>query len=61
MLGRSSIDGSTLMIENLPNPKIAVCATKVPNVNTFYDHGDLENKVKVKLMSCNKRSCHNAS
>ena len=32
-----------------------------PNEKIFYDHGDLENKVKVKLMTCNKRCCHRAS
>ena len=31
-----------------------------PNVNTFYDPGDLENNVKIKLAKCNKRSCHYA-
>ena len=32
-----------------------------PNVKTFYDPGDLENKIKVRLLACNKRSCHYAS
>ena len=31
-----------------------------PNVKTFYAPGDLKNKVKVKLATCNKRSCHYA-
>ena len=31
--------------------------SKVPNVKTLYDCGDLENKVKVKLTTCQKRSC----
>ena len=28
--------------------------SNVPNVKIFYDSGDLENKVKVKLVICNK-------
>ena len=32
-----------------------------PNVKIFYDPGDLANKVKVKLATYNKRSCHYAS
>ena len=28
------------------------------DVKTFYDPGDFENKVKVKLMIHNKRPCH---
>ena len=48
MMGSSSIDVSTEM---------KFSATfKVSNVKSFYNHGDLENKVKVKLMTWNKRS-----
>ena len=35
--------------------------SKIPNVKTFYDPGNLKNKVKVKLITCNKRSCLNAN
>ena len=59
MLGSPSIDVSIKSDKNLPDKKITVCATfKVLIVNSFYDHGDLVNKVKVKHMICNKRSCH---
>ena len=34
---------------------------KVSNAKTFFDRGDLENKAKVKLMTCNKSSFHCAS
>ena len=34
---------------------------KVSNVKTFYDHDDLENKRKVKLITCTKKSCDDAS
>ena len=34
---------------------------KVQKVTIFYDGDDLENKDKVKFMTCNKRSCHYAS
>ena len=38
---------------------MTVCATfKVPNEKTFYHPDDLKNKVKVKLLTYNKRSCH---
>ena len=48
--------------KNLSHLKITVCATfKVSNVKTFYDPGDLVNKIKVKLMTCNQISCHYAS
>ena len=41
---------------------MTVCENfKVPNVKIFYDPRDLENTVKVKLMTYNKRSCHYAS
>ena len=32
--------------------------SKVPNVKTFFDPGDLENKLKVTLLTCNKKTCH---
>ena len=35
--------------------------SKVSTVKTFCGPGDLKNKVKVKLMTRNKRSCHCAS
>ena len=39
-----------------------VCATcKGSNVKSFYDHGDLEYKFKVKLMIWTKRSSYYAS
>ena len=31
---------------------------KILHVKVFLDHGDLEKKAKVKLMKCNKRTCH---
>ena len=61
MLGRSSIDVSMLMSKNLPNPKMTMPPSKIPNVKNFYDPGDLENNVKVKLRICNKRCSHHAS
>ena len=52
-------DVSELMIKILPNPDMTVCATfKASKCENFYDRGDM---VKVKLMPCNKRSCHYAS
>ena len=60
MFGRFFIDVSTLMVKN--RPKMTVCSSfKVSNIKIVSDHGDLENKVKVKLMMCNTKSCHNAS
>ena len=48
--------------KNLQNPNIKFVPTaKVQNMKTFYDPGELENKIKVKLMTCNKGSCHYAS
>ena len=53
-------DVFTLMMKIIQK-KETVCA----NFKSFkfenYDCGDLENKVKVKLFTCNKRSCHYAS
>ena len=41
--------------ENHPNPKMTlVPLSKVSNVKTFYDFGDLENKVKVKIVTCSQ-------
>ena len=41
---------------------VFVPPSKVPNIKIIvYDPGDLENKVKVKLMTYNKRSFHYAS
>ena len=42
--------------KNLPNPKF-VPTSKVQNLKTFYDPGDLENEVEVKLMRAIK-FCH---
>ena len=48
--------------KNLPNPEMTICVTlKVASVKNYNDHGDLENKVNVKLMTFNQMSCHNAS
>ena len=45
--------------KNLTSPKMTVCTNfKVSNMKTDYDPGGLENKVKVKLVSCNHMSCH---
>ena len=57
--GNYSIDISTFMIRIFQTPKWQfVPPLNVPNVKTCYDPGDLENKVKVKIMIYNKRSCH---
>ena len=57
MLDSSSVNVSALVIK-ISNPKNdSLCPfTKVSNMKTSYDCGDLENKVKIKLMTCNKRS-----
>ena len=40
---------------------MTACATfKFSKVKTFYDYGDLENKVKVKLVTGSERSYHYA-
>ena len=45
--------------KHLPNQSRQFApASKVSNVKNFNDRDDLENKVKVKLMTCNIRSCH---
>ena len=38
--------------KNIPNPKMTVLQN-LQMAKTFYDPGDLENKAKVKLMTCN--------
>ena len=38
---------SSVMIKKIPNTFVPLA--KVPYVKTFYDHCDLENKVKVKI------------
>ena len=47
--------------ENPPNPKLTVCATfKSFKFENLLCRGDLENKVKVKLITCNKIFCYYA-
>ena len=61
-LTRSSTDVSLLEIKTFQIQRWQfVPPSRVPNIKTFYDPVDLENKVKVKLMTCSKRSCHYAS
>ena len=51
------MDVSTIMIKVFQTQKWQfVPLTKVPNMKTFSDHGEPENKVKVKVMTLNKRS-----
>ena len=48
--------------KNLLNPEMTFWVKfKVIDEKMFYDRGDLENMVKVKLTTCNKRFCQNAS
>ena len=61
MFGSSSIDVSTLMLKIFQTQNMSVCGTFKNCVKIFYDPGDLENKAKVKLMTCNERFCHSAS
>ena len=62
MLGNSSIGVFTLMMKIFKSQSWQFgTLTKFSNLKTFYDHGDLKNKVKVNLMTCNKRFCHYAS
>ena len=56
MFGIILIDVFTLMIKTQRRQFVPV--SKVSNVEIFYDHGGLENKIKVKFMTGNKRSCH---
>ena len=51
MLGRPSIDVAVLIIKIFQTPKCQfVPLSKATNVKIFSDPGDLENKVKVKLL-----------
>ena len=56
MFGSSLIDTSTLMIKIFHTQRWqCVPLWNVSNVKTFCDHGDLDNKVRVKLVTCNEK------
>ena len=53
MLGTSSIDVSTFIIKIFQTQKRHFMPlSKVSNVKTFCDHGDLENNLLVKFKAC---------
>ena len=59
VLGRSSPEASTLMKKICQTQRWQFVPTsQVQNMKALYDPGDLENKVKVKIMTCNKMSCN---
>ena len=54
IFGSSSIDATSVMIKIFKTQTWQfVSPSKVSSVKTFYDHGDLEIKFKVKLMTYN--------
>ena len=61
ILGSSSMDVSTLMMKIFQTKADSFCHFPSFKFETFCDLGDLENKIKVKLLTCKKRYYNCAS